>query len=405
MPLPETEPNKHAPAPDSDLLSGLNPDEQVMALQALRTGTLAILQLTMKYVREYHELIEEDLDDRPDLTVYLQRARKLLFRADEWTRSLQTAPIETPEFDELDLGVLLAGIVKRCQTTLDVAERLTFEPPKNDRMLVRGALFLLQDMFVRLLNMGLGTEVSLTVSVEKRRLDSAFMRSARSECSPGAYVLASIARDDPFNSQRAESFLDAFLGGCFIDALRETNRKELDLLPLYGIVRMHGGDVFINRDGDTVVAVAIALPAVCPREEMQAPRNIAEGAPVGQETILLVDDEDMIWDVIIDMLQGLGYSVILAANGREAVEIYAANSEQIDLVLLDMVMPEMTGSAAFYRLRELDPEVKVLLSSGYVGEDEAQSLLRDGARGFLEKPYSVEQLARRMRGILDMEPA
>ncbi|MFW6367175.1 MAG: response regulator [bacterium] len=404
MPLPEPEPNKHAPAPDSDLLSGLNPDEQVMALQALRTGTLAILQLTMKYVREYHELIEEDLDDRPDLTVYLQRARKLLFRADEWTRSLQTAPIETPEFDELDLGVLLAGIVKRCQTTLDVAERLTFDPPKNDRMLVRGALFLLQDMFVRLLNMGLGTEVSLTVSVEQRRLDSAFMRSARSECSPGAYVLASIARDDPFNSQRAESFLDAFLGGCFIDALRETNRKELDLLPLYGIVRMHGGDVFINRDGDTVVAVAIALPAVCPREEMQAPRNIAEGAPVGQETILLVDDEDMIWDVIIDMLQELGYSVILAGNGLEAVEVYRENPGLVDLVMLDMVMPELDGHGTFFKLREIDPEVRVLLSSGYVSEEDARDVLEAGAAGFLQKPYRMVDLARRVRTIFDNTP-
>lgn len=405
MSFPETEPNEPNASPNSDLLNGLNPDEQVMALQALRTGTLAILQLAMKYVREYHELVEEDLHDRPDLTVYLQRARDLLLRTDEWTRTLQSVPSTTPDFDELDLGVLLAGVVKRCRSTLDAAERLTFAPPESERIPVRGALFLLQDMFVRLLNMRLTAGDSLTVSVRQQTLNSAFMRSARSDCSPGSYALASIARDEPFSTQRAESFLDAFLGGCFAETLREADGNELDLLPLYGIVRMHGGDVFINRQDDEAVAVGIALPSVRAREEMQAPRNLSAGAPEGKETILLVDDEDMIWDVIIDMLQGLGYSVVLAANGREAVEIYAANAEQIDLVLLDMVMPEMTGSAAFYRLREIDPDVKVLLSSGYVGEDEAQSLLRDGARGFLEKPYSVEQLARRMRDILDLEPA
>jgi CheY-like chemotaxis protein len=132
---------------------------------------------------------------------------------------------------------------------------------------------------------------------------------------------------------------------------------------------------------------------------MQAPHNLEDKDLYGKETILLVDDEDMIWDVIIDMLQELGYTVILAANGREAIEIYRANPGQIDLVLLDMVMPEMDGYAAFFELKKIDPKVRVLLSSGYVSEEEARSVLDAGAAGFLRKPYRMVDLARRVRSI------
>ena len=385
--------------------SGLSAEEQVLALESLHSGTLAVLRLAIKYVREYHELVEEDLGDRPDLAGYLRRARDVLSRSELWSRKLEQHTTTAAELEELDLDVLLSGVVARCRSVVDSEDRLRLVPSEGGRLAVRGALFQLQDLFVRLLTMRLAAGATLTVAARRQALDASFLRSMRSECGAGAYVIASVSRGEPFTTQAAEPFLDAFVNGRFTEVLRETEQGEIGLLPLYGVVRLHGGDVFVNRDGDEVVAIGIALPAARGREEMQAPRNLAGTAPEGTETILLVDDEDMIWDVIIDMLQGLGYSVILAANGREAGEVYAANADSIDLVLLDMVMPEMTGSEAFYRLRDMDPDVKVLLSSGYVGEGEAQSLLRDGALGFLEKPYSVEQLARRMRDILDLEPA
>jgi DNA-binding response OmpR family regulator len=97
----------------------------------------------------------------------------------------------------------------------------------------------------------------------------------------------------------------------------------------------------------------------------------------------------------------LGYSVILAGNGREAVEIYRENPGLIDLVMLDMVMPEMDGHKAFFHLREIDANACVLLSSGYVSEEEAKDVLDAGAVGFLQKPYRMVDLARRIRIILD----
>ena len=123
--------------------------------------------------------------------------------------------------------------------------------------------------------------------------------------------------------------------------------------------------------------------------------------PHGTETILIVDDHESIWDFLIEALQNLGYSVILAENGLDAVEIYRENPKQIDLVLLDMIMPELNGYEAFKQIREIDPEAKVLLSSGFVGGEEVQELLDNGAKGFLAKPHRLPTVIRAIRDVLD----
>ena len=119
------------------------------------------------------------------------------------------------------------------------------------------------------------------------------------------------------------------------------------------------------------------------------------------ETVLVVDDEDAIWDFVIEALQKLGYSVILAENGADAVEIYKDNPTQIDLVLLDMIMPKQGGHNTFCQLKDYNPDVKVLLSSGYVSEEEVNDLLERGANGFLPKPHRIPELAKKIRDILD----
>ena len=127
--------------------------------------------------------------------------------------------------------------------------------------------------------------------------------------------------------------------------------------------------------------------------------------PGGSETILIVDDHETIWDFLIEALQELGYSVLLAENGLDAVEIFRENPGVIDLVLLDMIMPNCGGHQAFYQIRELDPKAKILLSSGYVSENEVQDLLHQGACGFLSKPHRIATVAKAIRAALDGEPA
>lgn len=131
--------------------------------------------------------------------------------------------------------------------------------------------------------------------------------------------------------------------------------------------------------------------------------DYSQQLPGGNETILIVDDHETIWDFLIDALQRLGYSVLLAENGLDAVEIYANNPRQIDLVILDMIMPKAGGHQTFYRLKAVDPEVKVLLSSGFVPKHEVEDLFNQGAKGFLPKPHRLPVVAKEIRRILDDE--
>ncbi len=123
--------------------------------------------------------------------------------------------------------------------------------------------------------------------------------------------------------------------------------------------------------------------------------------PRGSETILIVDDHETIWDFLIEALQTLGYSVLLAENGEDAVSIFRDNPGEVDLVLLDMIMPKLGGHQAFYQIRGLNPDAKILLSSGFVSEEEVHDLLQQGACGFLPKPHRLGDVARAIRSTLD----
>ena len=132
-------------------------------------------------------------------------------------------------------------------------------------------------------------------------------------------------------------------------------------------------------------------------KEKQLPKKILKG----KETILLVDDEDIVLDVGEEMLKALGYKVLLAKSGKEAVELYRKNKNKIDMVLLDMVMPEMGGGETYDRMKEISPDIKVLLSSGYSIDGQATEILNRGCDGFIQKPFDMQQLSQRIRKILD----
>ena len=114
-----------------------------------------------------------------------------------------------------------------------------------------------------------------------------------------------------------------------------------------------------------------------------------------------MDDEEMVLEAGKELLTHLGYEVLLAENGREALKLYKKNHDKIDLVLLDMVMPVMGGGEAFDRMKESDPDIKVLLSSGYSINGQATEILDRGCNGFIQKPFKMKELSRRLREILD----
>ena len=121
---------------------------------------------------------------------------------------------------------------------------------------------------------------------------------------------------------------------------------------------------------------------------------------MGHETILLVDDEELIIDVGGEILEFLGYTVFLARSGREAIAIYKEKQNTIDLVILDMIMPDIGGGEAYDILKKINPDIKVLLSSGYSINGQAREILEQGCDGFIQKPFSIEQISQKIRELL-----
>ena len=131
-------------------------------------------------------------------------------------------------------------------------------------------------------------------------------------------------------------------------------------------------------------------------------RSQQEGnIPTGTETILLADDEDMILELGPAILEKYGYTVLTALDGEKALSVFAEERKQIDLIILDLSMPRFSGREALERIRQLDPDVKVLVSSGYSEKSETDQLEELGATGYVPKPYTPSNLARAVRNALD----
>ena len=172
----------------------------------------------------------------------------------------------------------------------------------------------------------------------------------------------------------------------------------LGLASVYGIVKGHGGYIDVDSSKGSGTTFNIYLPssakALPKREEsLAAPTN-------GKGTILLVDDEEMIIEVGKQMLNKLGFEVLTAMSGEESLDIYGKKQASIDMVLLDMIMPDMGGGAIYDRLKDLNPSVKVLLSSGYSIEGRASEILARGCDGFIQKPFRMESLSAKVKEII-----
>ena len=120
-----------------------------------------------------------------------------------------------------------------------------------------------------------------------------------------------------------------------------------------------------------------------------------------KETVLIVDDEHRVLDVGKKMLEKMGYKVWIAGDGKEAIEVYRKHGDEIDLVILDMVMPGMGGGETYDRMKAIDRSLKVLLASGYSVNGEASEILKRGCDGFIQKPFNIKLLSRKIREILD----
>ncbi|MBW2278261.1 MAG: response regulator, partial [Deltaproteobacteria bacterium] len=167
----------------------------------------------------------------------------------------------------------------------------------------------------------------------------------------------------------------------------------MGLAVVYGIVQNHGGWIEVESEAGKGTKFTVALPALTAK----GARPVIEPPPqmeAGSGRILVVDDEQIVREVVEQVLTTQGYEVVCRDNGKQAVEFYREHGAAIDLVILDLMMPVMNGTTCFRELRAIDPEVKVLLATGYALDEFGRQLVDDGLVGFVEKPFMPSQLAK-----------
>jgi PAS domain S-box-containing protein len=233
----------------------------------------------------------------------------------------------------------------------------------------------------------------LYIQTENVIIDENYIKPYKVE--PGKYVKISVTDTGiGMDKSTRQRIFEPFF------TTREMGRGTgLGLASAYGIIKNHDGFINVYSEKNEGTTFNIYLPAS--EKEVIDEKELAEDILKGSETVLLVDDEDMIIDVGQDILKLLGYEVLPARGGEEAIEVYKKNHDKIDMVILDMIMPDLGGGETYDRLKEINPDIKVLLSSGYSINGQATEILERGCDGFIQKPFNIMDLSQKIREILD----
>jgi two-component system, cell cycle sensor histidine kinase and response regulator CckA len=213
---------------------------------------------------------------------------------------------------------------------------------------------------------------------------------------PGEYVLLQVS-DTGHGMDKAtiEHIFEPFF------TTKELGRGTgLGLAIVYGIVKQHEGHITCESAVGKGTTFNVFLPAIEPRLEPD-PEGSGEFPAFGAETVLLVDDEDFVRDLGERILSRGGYTVLTAADGRDACVLFKQNRDRIALVILDLIMPEMGGQECLRELLKIDPQVKILIASGYSAGTSAGETIESGAKGFVDKPFRMKELLRQVRKALD----
>ena len=232
----------------------------------------------------------------------------------------------------------------------------------------------------------------LYLETENVVLDHTYVKPYKVE--PGKYTKISVADTGiGIDKENQKRIFEPFF------TTKEMGRGTgLGLASVYGIIKNHGGYINVYSEKDQGTRFTIYLPAS--EKEVIEEQEPMAALTKGTGTILLIDDEEMIIDIGEELLVELGYKVLVARSGLEALEVYAEKHETIDLVIMDMIMPGMGGGEAFDRLKKINPKVKVLLSSGYSINGQATRILERGCDGFIQKPFHMKQLSEKIHNII-----
>lgn len=303
---------------------------------------------------------------------------------------------EAMERGRLDLAPFVKEMVKLLKRTLPENITVTLQAEPGEYT-VRADPALLQQALMNLaLNardaMPNGGDLLISLAaVDLKVGEGAPLRGL----APGRYMCLSVAD----SGEGIAPEVQRRLFEPFFSTREAAKGTGMGLTQVYGIVRQHGGEVEVDSSPGRGARFTLYLPALQPESILHEATSWR--AASGGATVLLVEDHEPTREAIGDTLELLGYKVLVATTGREALELFDAQPEAVDLVLSDMVMPEMGGVALYRELMQRNPDLKMIVMTGYPLEHEGRSLLEQGIVDWIRKPFSPDMLAEKIEGLLE----
>jgi two-component system cell cycle sensor histidine kinase/response regulator CckA len=297
--------------------------------------------------------------------------------------------------ERVELGAGVQGVLERLQSETPSSVALGYTPP-DEAIHVKADAGQIGQVLGEVVHNAVEAMPDgghIDVAVGTTCVDSEFC-AERPGLQPGWYGTVQVTDTGPgILPEESLRLLEPF------HSTKQTRCAGLGLSIAYGVLRANGGWIDLTGDPGTGTTATIYLPLDVSDAE---PVAVDESARKGPQTILLVDDEQVLVDTVSDMLKHLGYLVLTAGDGDEAVRIYEEHKANVDLIILDMIMPHKGGPEAYEDLKRIQPDVKVLLTSGFEQQKVvAEGMCEEGAAGFVEKPYRLSDLSKLIRRAIE----
>ncbi len=339
------------------------------------------------------------------LVEYLDIMDKSAIRATEIVRQLLTlSRKKNIEFSAVDINSSIKHVLNICQNTFDKCIEIT-QQPFHEPAIIKADPSQFEQV---LLNLCVNASHAMTimrkkdearggtllVSVEEIFIDKV-IKSMHPEAKEAHYWLIKIKDSGiGIDKQTKTKIFEPFF-----TTKKKGQGTGLGLSMVYNIIHAHHGFIDLYSE----VGIGTSFNIYLPKFHIQLPENVAVDTCKiykGDGLILIVDDEEVMRQIASAILSECGYELLFAENGEEAISIFNKKHDTITAVLLDMIMPKMSGKETFYEMKKIDPKVKVILGSGFRQDENVELILNDGVKAFIQKPYSMQKLSKIMYEII-----
>jgi PAS domain S-box-containing protein len=378
----------------------LRHSEKMEAIGQLAGGVAHDFNNQLAGIVGYADILREELAGNPELARLAEAILAAAKRSASLTEQLLafsrqgkylSTPVDLNKVIEEIEHMLKRSIDKRIavKTSLSPETAVTIGDPSQIQNAVLNLAINARDA------MPDGGDMMLSTRVVS--LDETYCANSLYPLIPGPYIEVIVADTGTGMDAQIESrMFDPFF------TTKETGRGTgMGLAAVYGTVKNHKGAIEVHTALNRGTQILLYFSRATALERAVSGISVSLQAPEVTARVLLVEDEETLRDMTVRMLTRLGCRTVTAKDGKEAVAIYRELHQNIDVVILDLVMPEMSGRETFFQLRDINPQVVVLLASGYSFDGEVQALMNEGAKGFLQKPYRTAELARKISEILD----